>query len=704
MKKRFWLLLGLPVLLFGVMKVFAVSEPIGGEYFVFDDQKEIEFSKGNAREIAKEIKLVSENGKEYDVIVNVKGDNKLAISPMEKVSEKLKIKDQSEYVVRDFEGNVYIQDEANLQKIAKYIYHEQPMPLYNMDESAAGRNDTGAAPSATGPQSSKSTAKSESAKESKSEAGSTGDYSKTNIQTEGVDEADIVKTDGKYIYYVRDNSVSIVDANVSNLKKVSEIKNESYEKNIIDIYVDNKMLTVISNGYKKRDRGTTRSVTTVETYDLSDIKNPKLSKTNQISGTYIESRKKENRIYAVTSYFFDIDYSYEKRKMGSYDYNYPRDMRIDSTGIDLSKVMYLPFTPSTELTNISSISVIGEGATDNLIYMGDSGDLYMSNDNIYLADVKYGFFMKNEGEKTEIKKFAIENGKFRYVGKNEIEGSVINQFSMNEENGVFFVAHTKNTFRRDEKRENIITSFDKNMKKISSLGGLAPSEKIYSTRFMQGKAYMVTFKDVDPLFVIDIKNPNKMKVLGYLKIPGYSNYLHPYKTGYLIGFGHNTRQNQYGNTVNDGYKISLFDVRDFANPKEVDVLNIGGKGSSSYIDTDHKALMFDNKRDIFAIPVYATKLTRMVSQGRQYDRWVGEFDGAFVIKVSEKGFDTKGKITHYTEKEIVEMKKSYYYDFDYNKKIQRCIQIGDNLYTLSKNMVKVNNINTLEEIKSLKFD
>ena len=149
-------------------------------------------------------------------------------------------------------------------------------------------------------------------------------------------------------------------------------------------------------------------------------------------------------------------------------------------------------------------------------------------------------------------------------------------------------------FKKNEKRENIITSFDKNMKKISSLDGLAPSEKIYSTRFMQGKAYMVTFKDVDPLFVIDIKDPGKMKVLGYLKIPGYSNYLHPYKTGYLIGFGHNTRQNQYGNTVNDGYKISLFDVRDFANPKEVDVLNIGAKGSYSYIDDDHKALMFDS--------------------------------------------------------------------------------------------------------------
>jgi len=245
-----------------------------------------------------------------------------------------------------------------------------------------------------------------------------------------------------------------------------------------------------------------------------------------------------------------------------------------------------------------------------------------------------------------------------------------------------------------EKRENIITSFDKNMKKISSLGGLAPGEKIYSTRFMQGKAYMVTFKDVDPLFVIDTKNPKSMKVLGYLKIPGYSNYLHPFKSGYLIGFD--------GNTVNNGYKISLFDVRDFANPKEVDVLNIGAKGSYSYIDSDHKALMFDNKRDIFAIPVYATRVTKKVYEGKEYDDIVGQFDGAFVIKVSEKGFNTKGKITHYTNKQLADMQDNYYYD--YNKNIQRCVQIGDNIYTLSQGMVKVNNINSLKEIKSLKLD
>jgi hypothetical protein len=682
MKKRFLLLLVIPILLFGLMKAFAVNEPISGDYFVFDDQKEIEFSKGNAREIAKEIKLVSENGKEYDVVVNIKGDRKIAISPIEKMDEKVKIKDQSGYTVKNFEGNIYIQDEANLQKIASHIPNDGYV---------------------TTAQDSFAREKTNSSTSSKSEASSTGDYSKTNIRTEGVDEADIVKTDGKYIYYVRNKSVSIVDANVSNLRKVSEIKNKSYEKNIFNIYADNKMLTVISKGYKKLSGGDSMSVTIVETYDLSDINNPKLLKSNEIEGNYKESRKKGNIIYLLTKNYFKIDFGYTKYKVDkNEDTKRQKKLKIESTGIDLSKIIYLPFTPSRHITSISSISQHSEGVTDNLSYMGDSGALYMSNDNVYMSSLRYSYSKGNEGENTEIKKFAIENGKFRYVGKNEIEGGVINQFSMNEENGVFFVAHTKNIFRSDEKRENIITSFDENMKKISSLDGLAPGEKIYSTRFMQGKAYMVTFKDIDPLFVIDIKDPGKMKVLGYLKIPGYSNYLHPYKTGYLIGFGHSTHQNKYGNITTDGYKISLFDVRDFANPKEVDVLNIGARASYSSIGSDHKSLMFDNTRDIFALPVYVTKLTKKVHNGKEYDDLIGEFDGAFVIKVSEKGFKTKGKVAHYTEKEIADNKANHYYD--YTKKILRCVQIGDNLYTLSQGMVKVNNINTLKEIKSLKFD
>jgi len=265
MKKRFWLLLCIPVLLFAAVKASAIDENTGEGYFILDDQKEIEFSNGNARDIAKDIKLISEDKNEYDVIVNVKGDKKIVISPIEKVSKKLQIKNQKGYTVKNFEGNVYIQDDANLQKIAKHIYFQRPVTY----DTKYAENSV----QSTGTQSVKSTAKNESAKESKSEAGTTGDYSKTNIQTQGVDEADIVKTDGKYIYFVRDNKVSIVDANVQNLKKISEIKNESYNKNIVDIYIDKNMLTVMSNGYKDIKDGMTKSTTYIEVYDLTNIKN-----------------------------------------------------------------------------------------------------------------------------------------------------------------------------------------------------------------------------------------------------------------------------------------------------------------------------------------------------------------------------------------------------------------------------------------------
>ena len=239
------------------------------------------------------------------------------------------------------------------------------------------------------------------------------------------------------------------------------------------------------------------------------------------------------------------------------------------------------------------------------------------------------------------------------------------------------------------------------MKKISSLNNLAKGEKIYSARFMQGKVYLVTFKEVDPLFVIDISKPENMKVLGYLKIPGYSNYLHPYKDGYLIGFGQKTKQKSAKTIVNDGFKIALFDVRDFTKPKQVDVKNIGARGSYSYIESDHKALMFDEKRDVFMIPVSVNKVDKKVYEGELTEDVSLSFVGAYLIKVSEKGFNIKSKISHYTDKQQKEIND--YQVYDYDKQILRGIQIGDNLYTLSDYAMKVNNINTTKEIGFLKF-
>jgi hypothetical protein len=271
---------------------------------------------------------------------------------------------------------------------------------------------------------------------------------------------------------------------------------------------------------------------------------------------------------------------------------------------------------------------------------------------------------------------------------------------MGEENGVLFVAHSKPPMDKKD-RENIISSFNENMKKISSLRGIAPKEKIYSARFVDGKAYIVTFRMIDPLFVVDIKNPSMMKILGQLKIPGYSNYLHPYSEKYLIGFGYNVGQDIYGSDIRLGYKISLFDVSDYSKPKELSVVNIGEEGSYSYLGNNHKMLMFDSKRNIFALPIFEVSSKKERYYNHDYTKY-DYFYGVFVIQLSNEKLKIKGKISHSDSKNAGELANEY--NKNSRQKIQRIVQIGDNIYTLSHSMLKVNDINTMEELKTLKLD
>jgi hypothetical protein len=360
----------------------------------------------------------------------------------------------------------------------------------------------------------------------------------------------------------------------------------------------------------------------------------------------------------------------------------------------------MPFTTHISLTVISSIPLYPDEATDKIIFTGDPGQLYMSNDNIYTTSKQYALNVDKRTTDTEIRKFAIEDKQFRYVGKIKVEGKLLNQFSMGEENGVLFVAHSNPpTDKKD--RENIISSFNENMKKISSLRGIAPKEKIYSARFVNGKAYVVTFRMIDPLFVVDIKNPSMMKILGQLKIPGYSNYLHPYSDKYLIGFGYNVGQDIYGSDIRLGYKISLFDVSDYTKPKELSVVNIGEEGSYSYLGNNHKMLMFDSKRNIFALPIFEVSSKKERYYNHDYTKY-DYFYGVFVIQLSNEKLKIKGKISHSDSKNAGELANEY--NKNSRQKIQRIVQIGDNIYTLSHSMLKVNDINTMEELKTLKLD
>ena len=254
--------------------------------------------------------------------------------------------------------------------------------------------------------------------------------------------------------------------------------------------------------------------------------------------------------------------------------------------------------------------------------------------------------ISKELEKTVIHKIAINKDKMEYKAVGEVTGSVLNQFSMDETDGKFRIATTKNQIWSQYMDEKEVQSYnnlyvlDENLRAIGSLENLAQGERIYSVRFMQNRAYMVTFQQTDPLFVIDLSNPQSPKVLGKLKIPGFSNYLHPYDDTTLIGIGKDTSEREGGGVTTKGLKLSLFDVADVANPKEIDTYVMGGVGSDSIALNDHKAFLFSKEKNLLVIPVAIRESVKLNEWGKL------TFSGAAVFKVDKNGFELKGKIDH----------------------------------------------------------
>ncbi len=246
---------------------------------------------------------------------------------------------------------------------------------------------------------------------------------------------------------------------------------------------------------------------------------------------------------------------------------------------------------------------------------------------------------------------------------------------------------------------NNVYILDKNMETIGKLEALAPDERIYSTRFLGDRLYMVTFKRVDPLFVIDLSDPQKPEVLGQLKIPGYSDYLHPYDENHIIGIGKETESNEWGGVSTRGVKLALFDVSDVSSPKELAKHEIGEQGTDSEALRDHKAFLFDKNKNLLVLPV-----TEVKSQPH-YDSKLGYYkqrfwQGAYVFGLTPKdGFTVKGKITH---NEGEEQQNWYWYGSP--NAVSRSLYMDDVLYTVSLAKIKANDLsNIANELKEIKL-
>ncbi|MDR2903581.1 MAG: beta-propeller domain-containing protein [Clostridiales bacterium] len=547
------------------------------------------------------------------------------------------------------------------------------------------------------------------------------DYSATNVQVAGVDEADIIKNDGKYIYYMRSkestaaqkNTLSVVNAVPAEEMSVAytvEFSDESFYP--IEIYVDGDDMIVIGRASEEENDGeypVYRDVTRAIIYDITDRQNVTETRRIEVEGYYMSSRKIDAAVYMITSVS-----AYSLLRGEEYCLPQYCDTNIQPGDIEIGydRIYYYPEIANEGFTIVTGFKIDTPEDTAKInTYYGGGQNIYATRDALYVAAAglsggseEPGAFIDTDAlapttpvardvlfkaEETDIYKFALNDGDVEYLYQASVPGRIINQFSMDESDGYFRIATT--SYDKEYIEQNNLYVLDDTMTPVGQIEGIAPGEKIYSTRFMGDRAYMVTFKTVDPLFVIDLSEPSAPEILGELKIPGYSNYLHPYDETHLIGFGKDTME-QDGGAYYLGMKLSLFDVSDVSAPKELFSEIIGDRGTESDVLYNHKALLFSKEKGLLAFPVTITK----ASGSQQDSPWAyGEFDaqGAIVYDIDlENGFVKKGLISHGS--------------VDYNNEdfVQRILYIGDTLYTVSNGKIQANDRSDLSETGAVTLD
>lgn len=580
-------------------------------------------------------------------------------------------------------------------------------------------------------------ARKEVAMDESENGGESVDYSTTNIQVEGVDEPDIVKTDGTYLYIVVGQSIFIVLAypaeNALILSKIT-LDDSVYPSNI---FINEDRLVVFASSSREIEPEennekseyyywNTISTTVIKIYDVSDRSNPEVARDVEVDGWYVDSRMIGDYIYVVVSE--DTYTIYPLLEDGNYTINIP-EIKIDGDVEEIppSSIHYVDIPdPPESMTHVISIDVKDDSkdVIQKSFMLGGTQTMYVSENNIYLVYTRYqyipllltgGVGSYDDQETTLIHRVSINAGEISYDAQGEIQGHVLNQFSMDEHDGYFRIATTTGNVWDGTAKNNLYV-LDMDLKEVGKIENIAPGEKIYSARFTGDRAYMVTFVKVDPFFTIDLSDPYNPEIMGELKIPGYSDYLHPYDEDHIIGVGKNAvsaseeeiEQRDLTFAWYQGLKISLFDVSDFENPTEVYNIGIGDRGTDSPALYDHKAFLFDKQKELLVIPVSLYEISNETKE--QYEQDPGsvygefKFQGAYVYKFNLDGYELKGRITHRVDN-INETEEWLWRGYYSSADISRSLYIGNVLYTISNSMVKMNSLDDLSsEINSVNLE
>ena len=594
-------------------------------------------------------------------------------------------------------------------------------------------------------------------------------YSETNIQVAGVDELDIVKNDGKYIYTVNGNKVVIVDAYpAKSMKIVSELE---FDNSVNGIFIEDGKLIVIESSYRYSIYGgaeldvvvskevaadfvvpqQSSSEVKIHIYDISSdiISKPDLIETFVLDGNYYSARLIDGVVYVIGTKYIDSSApgipvfraGNDVKSVDASSIYYPGyyESNLIFTSVMAIDIEDLDYEGDVFLTGANSVIYVSE----NAIYLtsqksydyievdagalqvivdslpGDfgnrAGKVIDSNDEHYVkydkinqimqeyfnklsasekkdfeeklakANNEYYIDVSKSYEKTVIHRISIDGLDISYSGTSDVPGYILNQFSMDEFGGNFRIATTTGGFSGIGNSLNHLYVLNEDLDIVGSVEDIAQGERIYSARFVGDKAYMVTFRQVDPLYVIDLSNPSNPEILGYLKVTGFSNYLQPIGDNLLLGIGREASLEGRS----QGLKISLFDISDFENPREVDKYVVKSDWSYSEAEYEHKAVLFDDALDLLVIPVtYSEQL------GQKWEYW----QGAFAFTVTDDDISLKGKIDH--DKKTGKVENDYGYGIGY---VQRSLFMDEVLYTVSSQMIKANAVSDLAYISDVEL-
>ena len=419
-------------------------------------------------------------------------------------------------------------------------------------------------------------------------------FSDTNVRTEGVGEADIVKTDGSYLYTLKANSqeISIVDIRSDQMKVVSGISlNENFQAS--EFYLSDQKLFVLGNMQNTQVDSDSKtlyrgSCTRIQTYDLTDINNPKSIGTVDQSGYYRTSRFKDGYLYVFSDYYI---YDTITKK------DYPSYVPLVGDNLLKQSDIYLPTNHAADqYLVVSSVSASSpDKAADQKAVMSENGEVYVSENNIYIYEYANSSILADNlasKNQTILRKLSYNKGKLSGSAQGKVKGYLNDSFSIDEYDNTLRLVTTVT--------HNVGNSSQSNsdLKTIGKIEDLAKDEQVYSARFLGDTGYFVTYEQTDPLFSVDFSDPENPKILGKLKIPGFSEYLHFYSDNLLLGIGMDTDENG----ITNGVKISMFDISDPSDVKEVSKYTLDQYYYSD-VFSDYRAALVDPEKNLIGFPL-----------------------------------------------------------------------------------------------------